>query len=81
MVHTKVKPILLSGECYMGNGELRHERGAIDPHHKELQANMSQDTVTSHMRHLLTTFRVFMTCRLKSGICPIMAHVRRNHVL
>ena len=33
--------------------------GAIDTHHRELQTNMSQDTVMSHMRHLLTKFRVF----------------------
>ena len=39
--------------------------GAIDLHHRELQANMSKDTVTSHMRHLLTKFRVFATGRLK----------------
>ena len=30
--------------------ELKHEKGVIDPHqyHRELQTNMSQDTVTSH---------------------------------
>ena len=44
--------------------------GAIDPHHRKLQVNMSQDTVTSHMRHLFIKFRVFMTDRLKAGICP-----------
>ena len=42
--------------------------GAIDLHHRELQVNMSQDTVTSHMRHLLTKFRVFTTCSLKLEI-------------
>ena len=49
----------------MGNWDMK--RGAIDLHHRELQANMSQDTVTSRMHHLLTEFRVFTTCRLKSG--------------
>ena len=39
MVQTKVKPILFSGECYMGNRDM--EVGAIDPYHKELLANMS----------------------------------------
>ena len=33
--------------------------GAKDPHHRNLLANMSLDTVTSHMRHLMTKFRVF----------------------
>ena len=39
MVHTKVKPILFSGECYMGNWGMKV--GAIDPQHREGQANMS----------------------------------------
>ena len=43
---------------------------AVDLHHREFQANMSSDTVTSHVRHLLTEFSVFTTCRLKTGICP-----------
>ena len=39
MVQTKVKPILFSGECYMGNWDMKV--GAIDPHHRELQVHMS----------------------------------------
>ena len=39
MVPTKVTPILFYGECYMGNWDMKV--GAIDPHHRELQANMS----------------------------------------
>ena len=39
MVLTKVKPVLLSGECYMGSCDMK--AGAINPHHRELQANMS----------------------------------------
>ena len=35
--------------------------GSVDPHHREVQANMSHDTVTSHMRHLLTKVRVSTT--------------------
>ena len=44
--------------------------GAIDPQHRELKANMSEDTVTLHMRHLLTKFRAFTMYRLKEVICP-----------
>ena len=39
MVMTKVTPILFSGECYMGNCDMKV--GAIDPYHRELQVNMS----------------------------------------
>ena len=39
MVLIKVKPILFAGECYMLNGDMK--AGAIDPDHRELQANMS----------------------------------------
>ena len=39
MVQTKVKPILFSGERYTGNWDMKI--GAIDMHHRELQANMS----------------------------------------
>ena len=39
MVLTQVKHILFPVECYMGNWDMKV--GAIDPHHRELQANMS----------------------------------------
>ena len=38
-LQTKFKPILFSGECYMGKWDMKV--GAVDPHHREIQANMS----------------------------------------
>ena len=44
--------------------------GAIDPHHRELQANMSQNTVTTHVHHLLTKFRRFYDMPPQIGDLP-----------
>ena len=45
--------------------------GAIDPLNRELQANTSYDTVTSHMRHLLTKFPCFYDVPPQIGNLPM----------
>ena len=36
----------------MTSGEMKH--GALDPHHRELQVDISYRMIASHMRHLWT---------------------------
>ena len=75
MVHT----ILYSSARSMTNKKMKHV--ALDPHHRELQVDISPHMIASHMRHLWANLLFEAARRKNAEFCQLMAHMRRDRVL